>query len=72
MPLFRALAKLLAAGYTFLAEFHLCVVSPLCQRRTTISLKTDLLFARPKIHGSTERETHLHVTSKSRQVQIFE
>ena len=29
MPLFSALAKLLAAGYTFLAEFHLCVVYPL-------------------------------------------
>jgi hypothetical protein len=30
MPLFSALAKLLAAGYTFLAEFHLCVVYLLC------------------------------------------
>ena len=32
MPLFSALAKLLAAGYTFLAEFHLCVVYPLWSR----------------------------------------
>jgi hypothetical protein len=32
MPLFSALAKHLAAGYTFLAEFHLCVVYPLCPR----------------------------------------
>jgi hypothetical protein len=31
MPFFIALAKLLADGYTFLAEFHLCVVSPVSE-----------------------------------------
>ena len=34
MPLVRALAKLLAAGYTFLAEIHLRIVSSVVQMTT--------------------------------------